>query len=62
LFHIFIFSFIVTFLTEDFVEFVAEKVIDLLPIFEDEAKYIIYQKYNIDENEKIIEKSYKKIP
>jgi hypothetical protein len=56
LFRIFIFSFIVTFLTEDFVEFIAEKIIDLLPIFEDEAKYVICQKYNIDENEKIIEK------
>jgi hypothetical protein len=27
-----------------------------LPIFGDETKYILYEKYNIEENEKIIEK------
>ena len=27
-----------------------------MPIFGDGTKYILYQKYNIDENEKIIEK------
>jgi hypothetical protein len=53
------FSFIATFLAEKFVEFIAKKIVDLLPIFGDETKYMLYHKYNIGENEKKYKKSYK---
>jgi hypothetical protein len=46
----------IIFIAEGFIEYIAEKIVNLLHIYGDETKYIFYREYYIYQNEKIIEK------
>ena len=56
LFYAFIIGFNIIFISEGFIEYIGEKIVNLLQMYGDETKYIFYREYHIHQNEKIIEK------